>query len=1034
VTRRARAIACPLALLITPVLIASAGAASKIAIAALGDPAPGVGQGLFAGPSFVGEPSAAGNGWIAFRSQVIGSAVEGIFAMNRVTGASTPVARVGETVDEKIGSIKQFLGRPTVNAHGDVAFAAVINPPDDAPADPLFLTPGGIFLSSGGKISVIAAPGFATELGTLDLTTPINLLSALTGIDIAERTPALNDAGDVAFAASTFSTAGPGGAIFAKRAGQELVAVKKLGDPYESGTFQILGPPALNNSGTLAFHGLVDGATVLDGVFTLTGDTLSLLIRDGPPPDKLAAPFEIDPLFEFGDVVALNDAGDVACTGGPIFDNSDDASFADLEGSPGVIVIRGGTPLLVGFPGLAVETFGSGTTRISDLVLGPEAGSRLAPPSLTPDGKVIFFAQVNDGSSQVILRADPDARTVRSLVRLGGASADPIAGGTYQAASSAPAADAAGNFVFSARIDNSATSQALIWQPAAGDAQVLPIGNAAPDSSIGFYGGPAFFPPQLNDAGDVVFRSYVTGGPASLGIFRYRRGTLEAVVRVRDVALSDGSRFANLVGEPSVNRNGDVAFAATVEGRAGRGIFAVSNGTLRTVALPLDDLSDPDRPNAFLRTIAANPSISDTGAIVFRGVVAWNRFPEIVPDTHENAVILADPSGGVRVIAAQGQDSGTGVPFFRFRDPTIRGDSVLFRALLGEFAGEGAGLFRADLAGVSPIAVEGQDLGGMTLATLQGKGLFDQAGEVFFSAQVKFAGDTNGAIIRSGQAGFETLVQTGDTLPQGGRIRSVGRPSVSSDGRVALRLGFEDFTGGVPGLFVMGDRPAQPFLRIAEGGAAGINGRITSLNQNVSLNASNHLAFLAGVGGGASRSAIFLAAPTTGRVPQLAFRRRPASLSENTEPKPRDRIKLSMVLEPGTLPRPPSGTDHDESKWVRPKAVTVTVADTLSTLWTGTLSSKDTQLRGHTLVKKRNARGTAIGRLRVQFARDKIRVTARSRPFSLTNNARGLGRHFDDTGSAILVPPFTVRLDVGEDGGAVTVQCPAKGRRFSCRS
>src|SRR4030095_11036792 len=140
-----------------------------------------------------------------------------------------------------------------------------------------------------------------------------------------------------------------------------------------------------------------------------------------------------------------------------------------------------------------------------------------------------------------------------------------------------------------------------IWQPAAGDAQVLPIGNAAPDSSIGFYGGPAFFPPQLNDAGDVVFRSYVTGGPASLGIFRYRRGTLEAVVRVRDVALSDGSRCEHLGGVPRGDRNGHGAFAATSDGRAGRGIFAVSNGTLRTVALPLDDLSDPDRPNAFLR-------------------------------------------------------------------------------------------------------------------------------------------------------------------------------------------------------------------------------------------------------------------------------------------------------------------------------------------------------------------------------------------------------------------------------------------------
>jgi hypothetical protein len=142
-----------------------------------------------------------------------------------------------------------------------------------------------------------------------------------------------------------------------------------------------------------------------------------------------------------------------------------------------------------------------------------------------------------------------------------------------------------------------------------------------------------------------------------------------------------------------------------------------------------------------------------------------------------------------------------------------------------------------------------------------------------------------------------------------------------------------------------------------------------------------------------------------------------------------------LVLEPGTLPPPPSGTDHDESRWARSKAVTVTVADTLSTLWTGTLPARDTTLRGRTLVKKRNAGGTAIGNLRVQFGRnDKIRIVARSRPFDLSFNARGLGRRFDSNQEAILVPPFTVRVDVGEDGGAVTVQCPAKGRRFSCRS
>ena len=136
-----------------------ARAASKIAIAAAGDPAPG--GGVFAGPSFVGEPAAAGNGWVAFRSLVTDDQTsEALVATNFVTRARIQVARVGQTVSDEVGRIKQFLGRPAINARGDVAFAAEITPPDDAPQpDPTAApppTPAGVFLWSQGTLSVIA--------------------------------------------------------------------------------------------------------------------------------------------------------------------------------------------------------------------------------------------------------------------------------------------------------------------------------------------------------------------------------------------------------------------------------------------------------------------------------------------------------------------------------------------------------------------------------------------------------------------------------------------------------------------------------------------------------------------------------------------------------------------------------------------------------------------------------------------------------------------------------------------------------------
>jgi hypothetical protein len=255
---------------------------------------------------------------------------------------------------------------------------------------------------------------------------------------------------------------------------------------------------------------------------------------------------------------------------------------------------------------------------------------------------------------------------------------------------------------------------------------------------------------------------------------------------------------------------------------------------------------------------------------------------------------------------------------------------------------------------------------------------------------------------------------------------------VSSNGNMALRMGFDPLTGGVPGIFVAGQGGrVRSFLRIGENGAAGINGRIVSVNQNVSLNASDHLAFLASIGGGKALSAIFLASPASGRVPGLGFRRaKPIPVTASKAPKPNDRIKLSMLLDPGLLPPPSPGTDA--AKPVRQRAITITVADTRGVLWTSTLAARDAKLRGRTLTKRRSAQGDAFQRLRVQFGRGgTVRIAAASKPFNLSDKAQGL-RHYDQNSAVILEPPFVVRADVGEDGASVVVPCTPKGLRFRC--
>ena len=114
VIRRSPAPAClqVLAVLLGTVLAAPAGAASKATVAYLGQTVPGGGQ--FAGPSFVDQPSAAGNGWTAFRALVVGSSSEQIIVSNFVTHQRSVVASVGgEITAAKTTSPCAFtVGRP----------------------------------------------------------------------------------------------------------------------------------------------------------------------------------------------------------------------------------------------------------------------------------------------------------------------------------------------------------------------------------------------------------------------------------------------------------------------------------------------------------------------------------------------------------------------------------------------------------------------------------------------------------------------------------------------------------------------------------------------------------------------------------------------------------------------------------------------------------------------------------------------------------------------------------------------------------
>src|SRR5207245_1171492 len=109
----------------------------------------------------------------------------------------------------------------------------------------------------------------------------------------------------------------PEGAIFLWAPGGVLTPVLRFDDPFDGGHFVRLGPPALNATGLLAFHGVVSSSDAsdagADGIFAVHGADVSILAQEGFSPLPLN-----QRLTAFGDPITVNDAGDVAFLAGPL--------------------------------------------------------------------------------------------------------------------------------------------------------------------------------------------------------------------------------------------------------------------------------------------------------------------------------------------------------------------------------------------------------------------------------------------------------------------------------------------------------------------------------------------------------------------------------------------------------------------------------------------------------------------------------------------------------------------------------------------
>jgi len=977
-----------------------AHAASVRLIEGLGDPA--AGGGVYAGSGFVGTPDAAGNGWVVFRSLVAnGGTSEQIIRARMTFGANAPVAiaSIGRAAPDGFGTYTSFIGNPTVNTAGDVAFVATITDSTEIPDDPDLPAPAALFVYDAAT-QAISARVRARENSPAGPIAFVESLDESGDVVEASRTPALNDAGDLAFTAATRVDADTeGGAVFWLPAIGTLQVVSKTGDALTGSTFIGYGAPALNAAGAVAFHGRLNGIGPIDGIFRWKNGVFSTIADNGDTVTTAEPVSRLQTVTRFGDAVAIDDADAVALLATPMFDytfvevgeepDPDEAGFGLLLGS-------GSGLATLAYPGQDFEDRG----RVTDVRLQSEFSADPPGASFASDGAVIAYVTLNGGSSDVLARIAGAGSAPTTLIAFGGTQATPSPlGGTFLAAAATPVADGAGGVAVFTRLAAGPASDALIYDPATGSSTFIAAGDTAPGETTGVLAGPAFSNPAVNDQGEVVFRAFVAAGPAGLGLYRWSGDEVAPMVRVGDAAPVAGNPpFANIVGEHDLNDSGTVAFSA-VAADLGRGMYTVGTTGLARVAVVGDAGPAGLGTNVTFVSLVGNPSISDDGTVAFRGRV---QFTEGTVTRRREGIFIRAGSQ-VRALVIADDPSPETLPFFRFRDLSLRqGVRVAFTASLGESDDEEEGLFVGDLTSLGTIAIVGEALGG-GLTSLTGRPNIDQDGAVTMLAQVNSGGSTHAAVVRGNTAFFEPVVEIGDEGPAGGEFRSLGRPAVSASGRSAFRATFEPNTGGVGGFFLESSGTVTPFVSVGDAAPTQIGGRFSSFNQRAALNSDDTMAFIASLSGSSIDNGLFLASPSSFAVKKVGIK-----LGTSTKA---DKMQLTADLEPGGLSRnlEPANARLD-----------LMVTDDGSAVWTQSVPAGSLVKKGGKYVFKSPP---DVGLISVKINRrtQKLKLKVKAQP------------DFSGGGVFPFEPPVRVRMELGDVSGQASLGCLVRGKKVSCK-
>jgi hypothetical protein len=217
-------------------------------------------------------------------------------------------------------------------------------------------------------------------------------------------------------------------------------------------------------------------------------------------------------------------------------------------------------------------------------------------PVFNDAGQVAFYAELSSGKTGAFAGVPGSMQAVA----ITGMPAS--IGGTF-AGFRSPVLNGSGQVAVNASVTNGGSSVGGIFIGTPGSFQPVALtGSPAPDG--GNYSSFASFP-GINNSGQVVLLSSLTGGSSNEGIFAGSLGSMQTVA-LQGTPAPSGGNYSTL-NTPIINSSGQVAFRSLLTGgSSSKGIFEGAPGALKTVALAGDGAPDGGNFSDFVVALESN--------------------------------------------------------------------------------------------------------------------------------------------------------------------------------------------------------------------------------------------------------------------------------------------------------------------------------------------------------------------------------------------------------------------------------------------